>query len=434
MDLLVVGTNHQTAPVEVRERLAFTDDELPAALERLMAEGGLKEGMILSTCNRVEVWAAGEAPEAARETLAAYLAKARGVDLETLRPALYAYAGIEAVAHLFRVASSLDSMVVGEPQILAQVKAAYAQAHAAGATGPVLSRAVHAAFRTAKRIRTETGIARSAVSVSYAAVELARKIFGDLAGKVVLLLGAGEMGELAAQHFRDRGIARLLLANRTPGRAEELAQRFGGEAVPYAEVARCMAEADIVLCSTAAPDYVVTRAEVERLLANRRYRPVFFIDIAVPRNVEPSVNELDGAYLYDIDDLRAVVEANLRERAREAERAEALVTEELGKFARRLADRDAVPTIRSLRERLEEIRREEVARTLGRLRDASPETRAAVEALSASLVNKILHAPIQRLKLGDHHSEGRHFRELVRDLFGLPPEEGEDAEETPPDL
>ncbi|MBI1893624.1 MAG: glutamyl-tRNA reductase, partial [Candidatus Rokubacteria bacterium] len=252
-----------------------------------------------------------------------------------------------------------------------------------------------------------------------------------LAGKVVLLLGAGGMGELAAQHFRDRGIARLLVANRTPGRAEELVQRVGGEAVPHAEVAHCMAEADIVLCSTAAPDYVVTRAEVERLLAIRRYRPIFFIDIAVPRNVEPSVNELDGAYLYDIDDLQAVVEGNRKERESEAERAEVLVREELDKFARRLADRAAVPTIRSLRERLEEIRQEEVARTLGRLRDASPETRAAIEALSASLVNKILHTPIQRLKLGTDRGEGRRFRELVRDLFDLGPEEGEDPEDNP---
>jgi len=432
MDLLVVGVNHHTAPVEVRERLAFADEELPAALETLMAEDSLREAMILSTCNRVEVWAAAEAPAAVREVLANHLAKARGVDPETLRPLLYAREGLEAVAHLFRVAASLDSMVVGEPQILGQVKAAYAQAHAAGAAGPLLSRAVHAAFRAAKRIRTETAIARSAVSVSYAAVELARKIFGDLGGKAVLLLGAGEMSELAARHFRDRGIARLLVANRTPGRAEELARQIGGEALPSLEAALHNAEADIVLCSTAAPGYLVTRVDAQRLLAARRHRPVFFIDIAVPRNVEPSVNELDGAYLYDIDDLQAVVESNRKEREREAERAEALVLEELDRFAGRLADRAAVPTIRSLRERVEEIRQEELARTLGRLKEASPETRAAVEALSASLVNKILHTPIQRLKL--ERGEGRRFRELVRDLFDLGPEEGEEPEERPPDL
>ena len=432
MDILVVGINHHTAPVEVRERLAFADEELPAALETLMAEDSLREAMILSTCNRVEVWAAAEAPAAVREVLANHLAKARGVDPETLRPLLYAREGLEAVAHLFRVAASLDSMVVGEPQILGQVKAAYAQAHAAGAAGPLLSRAVHAAFRAAKRIRTETAIARSAVSVSYAAVELARKIFGDLGGKAVLLLGAGEMSELAARHFRDRGIARLLVANRTPGRAEELARQIGGEALPSLEAALHNAEADIVLCSTAAPGYLVTRVDAQRLLAARRHRPVFFIDIAVPRNVEPSVNELDGAYLYDIDDLQAVVESNRKEREREAERAEALVLEELDRFAGRLADRAAVPTIRSLRERVEEIRQEELARTLGRLKEASPETRAAVEALSASLVNKILHTPIQRLKL--ERGEGRRFRELVRDLFDLGPEEGEEPEERPPDL
>ncbi|MBI2461320.1 MAG: glutamyl-tRNA reductase [Candidatus Rokubacteria bacterium] len=432
MDLLVVGLNHHTAPVEIRERLAFADEELPAALETLMAEDGLREAMILSTCNRVEVWAAAETPADVREVLAAHLAKARGVDPEALRPLLYAREGLEAVAHLFRVAASLDSMVVGEPQILGQVKAAYARAHAAGAAGPVLSRAVHAAFRAAKRIRTETAIARSAVSVSYAAVELARKIFGDLGGKVVLLLGAGEMSELAARHFRDRGIARLLVANRTPGRAEELARQIGGEALPSREAALGNADADIVLCSTAAPGYLVTRADAQRLLAARRHRPVFFIDIAVPRNVEPSVNELDGAYLYDIDDLQAVVESNRKEREREAERAEALVLEELEKFAGRLADRAAVPTIRSLRERVEEIRQEEVTRTLVKLKDASPETRAAVEALSASLVNKILHTPIQRLKL--ERGEGGRFRELVRDLFDLGPEEGEEPEERPPDL
>lgn len=425
MEILVVGCNHTTAPVEVRERLDFPEGKLPPALEALMATGALQEGMILSTCNRVEVWGSADDPYAASAAAFDFLVKARGVDPEELRPCLYTHRGLEAVRHLFRVASSLDSMVVGEPQILGQLKAAYALAQSREAAGNLLSRAMHHAFRTAKRVRTETGIGRNAVSVSYAAVELARKIFDSLTGKVVLLLGAGEMAELAAKHLVVHGVAPILVANRTWERAQELARAFGGKAIRYDEFAAYLIEADIVLCSTGAPHFVVTRERVQQCFHARRHRPMFLIDIAVPRNIEPTVNELDDVYLYDIDDLQHVVEANAQERLREAERARELVEQEVVKFAQRLSGQDVVPTIKSLQEKLEEIRQGEVVKTLGRLKDAPPETRAAIEAMSSAIVSKILHGPIQQLKASHRSHDGPLFRKLVHDLFGLGPEEPE---------
>jgi glutamyl-tRNA reductase len=323
------------------------------------------------------------------------------------------------VLHAFRVAASLDSMVLGEPQILGQVKDAFALAQSCRVVGPTLHALMSQAFAVAKRVRTDTEIGRFAVSVSFAAVELARKIFGTLDGKAVLLIGAGEMGELAARHLQDQGTLPVYVANRTWGRAQELARDLAGTAVRYEDFPSVMAEVDIVITLTAAPEPIISAADVETVLRARHERPLFFIDIAVPRNVEPAVNDLDNAYCYDVDDLRSVVESNLRERQREAQRGEVLVEREVAKFVERLKDLEVVPTIVSLREKLEEIRRGEVARALGRLPGADEATKQTLEALSQAIVNKVLHGPTVKLRDSSRAGHGRRWVEVISEVFGL---------------
>jgi glutamyl-tRNA reductase len=379
----------------------------------------LSEAVVLSTCNRVEVYGVAEAPGEARARAFRQLCHHRGVDPATIESYLYAYVDDDAARHVFRVASSLDSMLVGEPQIGGQIKDAFALAQSAETVGPVLHRLFTQAFAVAKKVRTETGIARHAVSVSFAAVELAKKIFEALEGRAVLLVGAGKMGELAARHLVEQGAFPIYVANRTWSRAQEMARALSGTAVPFDEMATAIRVVDIVITSTGSPEPIVRAELVQRVMATRRTRPLFFVDIAVPRDVESDVNTLDDVFCYDIDDLRQVVDANLRERQREAHRAEALVEREVAKYALRSRDVDVVPTIVSLRERLETIRAEEVAKTLGRLGPASPETREAVQALSTAIVNKILHAPIAKLRESSRAGAGRSWSELVHELFGL---------------
>lgn len=425
--LFVAGMNHRSAAVEVREQLALEEDKLRGILADLNDRGLCAEVMILSTCNRVEVYGLAEAPGEARAAAFRALGAARGVSLAQVEPLLYHKTEGEAVLHAFRVAASLDSMILGEPQILGQVKDAFALAQSCRTVGPTLHALMTQAFSVAKRIRTETEVGRHAVSASYAAVELARKIFGSLEDKAVLLVGAGEMGELAARHLMEQGAMPVYVANRTWSRAQELAQTLAGTAVPYEQFPVTMAAVDVVITSTAAPEPIVRAPEVDRALHSRRHRPLFFIDLGVPRNVEPAVNDLEGAFCYDVDDLRLVVEANLRERHKEAQRAEALVEREVAKFAARLRDLEVVPTIVSLREKLETIRRGELDKALSRLPAASEETRQVMEALSQAIVNKVLHAPIVKLK--DSTRQGHHARlaELISELFGLrrPQEERE---------
>jgi glutamyl-tRNA reductase len=336
-----------------------------------------------------------------------------------LEPLLYTATGDEAALHAFRVAASLDSMVLGEPQILGQVKDAFALAQSAGTAGPVLHALMSQAFSAAKRVRSETLVGRLAVSISYAAVELARRIFEGLEGKSVLLVGAGEMSELAARHLVDHGALPVYVTNRTWSRAQELARGLGGTAVPFDQLAATLALVDIVVTSTAAPEPIVTVDQVRAALEKRRTRPLFFIDIAVPRNVEPAVNDLENAFCYDIDDLRAVVEANLKERQREALRAQTLLEGEVVKFATRLQQLEVVPTIVSLREKLEAIRRAELERALGRLPGAGEETRRVMEALSQAIVNKVLHAPLVKLKDSSRAGHARRWTEMISELFGL---------------
>jgi len=419
MPLFVAGLNHRNAPIALREQLAVEEDKLRELVRDIQADGVLPEVVVLSTCNRVEVYGVAEAPGEARALAFRHLCRQRGVDLASVEAFLYTHVDADAVRHAFRVAASLDSMMLGEPQILGQVKDAFALAQACESVGPRLHTLFSHAFNVAKRVRSETEIARHAVSVSFAAVELAKKIFAGLARRAVLLVGAGKMSELAAKHLVEHGAFPIYVANRTWSRAQDLARALAGTAVPWDELETALASVDIVVTSTGAPRPVITREAVTRVVHGRRGRPLFFIDIAVPRDVEPGVDALTDVYRYDIDDLKQVVDANLRERAREAQRAETLVEREVGKFLARQGDVEVIPTIVSLRARLEDIRRGEVARALARLPEATPETRAAIEALSTAMVNKILHAPITKLRESSRAGAGRSWLELVHELFAL---------------
>ena len=415
----VTGLNHTTAPVALREQLALEEAPLREVLAELSGSGIFSEVMILSTCNRVEVYGVAEAPWEARQLAFGRLGQPRQLAVRDIEPLLYTKTEAEAVQHVFRVAASLDSMMVGEPQILGQVKDAFALAQSSSTIGPLLHSLMSRAFGIAKRVRTETEIGRHAVSISVAAVELGRKIFGGLEGKAVLLVGAGEMAELAARHLVEQGARTVYVANRTFGRAEELARLLGGSAIAFDQRPAHMAAVDIVIASTASPAPIIRAADVQRALQARRARPLFLVDIAVPRNVEASVNDLDNAFCYDVDDLRSVVDSNLRERQRAAERAEAVVAREVERFAARLKDLEVVPTIVSLRDKLEAIRRSELDKALARLGGADEETRRVMEAFSQSIVNKILHMPMVKLRDSSRAGHGHSWTELISELFGL---------------
>ena len=417
MSILLVGLNHKTAPVEVRERLAFSDEACAAGLRALVDGEVIREGLIFSTCNRVEVLAATGAGDA-RARINGFLRETRQPMIEDYSSYLYTHADEAAVRHVFRVASSLDSMVVGEPQILGQVRRAYSVAVNAGTAGRVLHRLVHHAFHVAKRVRSETGIASSAVSISYTAVELGRKIFGSLKGQTVLLVGAGEMAELAARHLTNAGAARILVANRTYATARELAEKFGGDALEYERLAAQLPEADIVICSTGAGEYVVTPEMARAALEARRNRPAFFIDISVPRAVDPAIGQFDNLFVFDIDDLEAVIASNIREREREAERAELIVESELMQFQQALRQLDLGPTVGALRARLQQIARAEMQRQRPRLGELTPEQERAIEALLLSTVNKISHPLIDRLRRSYGTGEAENLK-VWRDIFGL---------------
>jgi glutamyl-tRNA reductase len=427
--IFVAGMNHRSAPVEVRELLALDAEALRDVLGDLLVRGVCREALVLATCNRVEVYGVSAVPGEARDVALRLLGRPRGLDLADVQPHIYTWTDLEAVRHAFRVASSLDSLVVGEPQILGQVKDAFALAQSAEAVGPVLHALMSQAFAVAKRVRTETEIGRHAVSISFAGVELARKIFGTLEGRSVLLLGAGEMGELAAKHLMEHGTLPVYVANRTQERGVELARALAGVAVPFSSVPRTLETVDIVIACTAAPEPVLRASDVA-LALGARSRPLFFIDLGVPRNVEAAVNDLDNAFCYDIDDLRAVVDANVRERQYHAHRAEALVDREVGRFLTRLRDVEVVPTIVSLRDKLEAIRQGEVEKALARLPGASDDTRRVIEALSQAIVSKVLHAPIVKLRDSSREGRGRRWRTLIAEVFGLREGEGSGRADT----
>ncbi len=419
MKLLITGVSHKTAPVEVRERLAFREESLPAALADLRGREGVNEAVILSTCNRVEITVTTDDGADPQAIVDSFLADQKAIERETVGPCLYRYEGSDAIHHLFRVASSLDSMVIGEPQILGQLKAAYTSAKTCGALCGWLEGLMTRAFGVAKRVRSETGIGQMAVSVSYAAVELARKIFGSLDNRTIMIVGAGKMSELAARHLRGSGASHVFVTNRTHERAVEMAQLFQGTPVEYTRFVAMLPEVDIVITSSGAPHYILHKDEMQRVIAARRNKPMFLIDIAVPRNIEPAVNDVDNVYLYDIDDLQEVVNSNLRERMKEAEHAEALVKEEVDRMLARLKVAEVTPTIVGLQEQLEQIRAVELDK-LRRRHALTPELEQAIDAMTRGMMNKVAHGPISELRNHAGHPEGAHVVAAIRKAFHIP--------------
>ncbi len=419
MNLSLVGINHRTAPIEVRERINIQESRLAEALADLARRDGILEGLILSTCNRVEVVTNSPDNVQAEPIIRQFLAECHHCDLTPYERYFYTYRQQDVVRHLFRVASSLDSMILGEPQILGQMKQAYAVARQIGALNGTLNAVVTQALAVARKVRRETAIGASAISISYAAVELAKKIFGSLEGKNVFLIGAGKMSELAANHLLRSGASSILVSNRTYERAVELAQAFHGTAIRFEELLDFVDKADIVISSTGAPHFVVRKEQAEKLLAARKNRPIFFIDIAVPRDIDPAVNELENAFVYDIDDLEQVVEANRKQREREAVWAEEIVRREVQKMMRRLASNDVVPTIKALERRLEQIQQSEMERFGSRLGAMTPDQREAVDALVRGIINKILHGPITELKSRAGGPEQGTLVQLIRKIFGV---------------
>ncbi len=412
--------NHKTAPLEIREKLSLSCWSDLNPLTELMKVPHVKEAMYLSTCNRVEVLAETTEAAAAAVGLRSFIFNHGNLTPEEMGRCLYVHTDIEAIRHLFRVSSSLDSLVMGEPQILGQVKDAYHLAMENKTTGMVLNKLVHHAFRAAKRVRTETAIASNAVSISYAAVELAKKIFGNLQGKAVLLVGAGEMAELAARHLLNQGVGKVLIANRTYTRALEIAAAVQGTAIEFNDLAARLEDADIVISSTGAPGYVVTRDMVAEALRGRKNRLLFLIDIAVPRDIEPEAGELDNAFLYNVDDLQEVVDDNLQNRRQEAEKAEAIIEEEVKKCQAWVNSLLVVPTIVSLRQKVEEIVKSELDKSSSWLGNLDEQTRKNVEIMTAAIVNKIIHSPIASLKEESQDDNGlTSSLVLVRRLFKL---------------
>jgi glutamyl-tRNA reductase len=417
--LIAIGLNHRTAPVHVRERLSVADSKLPELIASLTAMNGVDGGAIVSTCNRVETYVSASSEDII-EAVVNWLAERAGADRAEIEKHLYILRHGDVVKHLFRVAAGLDSMIVGEPQIAGQVRSAFTASESLATLDPLLHQLFEQTMRVAKRVRTETGIGEHAVSVPYAAVELAKKIFGDLSGLRVLLLGAGEMGELTAEHLASQNVRQIFVANKTFERAVDLAQRFNGVAIKFEGFEEQLATCDIVLASTGAPHHLITAAQVDRVLSARKTRSLFLIDLSVPRNIDPNVANVDGAYLYNIDDLQHVADANRELRHKKAVEAEEIVAREVDTFRKRLVAQDAVPTILELQQRLEDIRASELEKCLRRLGPVTAEQRAIIEQLTTQMVNKILHYPILQLKdSSDEPHERESLRRTIRKIFGL---------------
>ena len=418
-DIVLLGLNHKTASVDVRECIAFTAEETDRALEMLRANPVIAESVLLSTCNRIELLMAVDDVEAAVAVAKRFISEFKKVPLAQFETALYQYRGDEAVRHTFQVAASLDSMVVGEPQILGQMKAAYHQATLERTSGVILNKLFHRTFFVAKKVRSETGIGDHAVSISYAAIELGKKIFGELAGKRVMLIGAGEMAELAVEHLIRNRAGTITVANRTFERGVELARRFSGNAIKFEEIADTIADVDIVISSTGASGYVLTKEQVKRAMKSRRNRRLFFIDIAVPRDIDPEINRIGNAYVYDIDDLKGVVDDNVEDRQREAVKAQRIIDETVIAFRKWYDTLDVVPTIVSLRSKVTAMAQQELQKTLGTLGHLSETDKQAIERMTGALVNKILHEPTHFLKKNGCRGDKTVSLDLTRKLFNL---------------
>ena len=424
MKVFVVGLNYKIADVDVREKLAFNGPKLEEGLTKFKELPEVQEAIILSTCNRVELYANVRDAVKASESIKTFLSEFHNINRESLNDALYIYDDIKAVGHIFRVASSLDSMVIGEPQILGQLKNAFELAHKKKTTGILLNRLMKKAISVAKRVRTETRIAENAVSISFAAVELAKKIFTDLSKKVFMLLGAGEMAELAAKYLISNGVKEVIVSNRTYERACELAKEFNGRPVKFDEFIQEMIRADIVICSTGASDYVLKKSQMQKVMKERKQRPVFIIDISVPRNIDPETNDLDNVYLYNIDDLQGVVDVNRFERQKEAEKAERIVEEEIETFLKWQSSLDSVPTIIALREKAEEIKKEELDKLLSKFPGIGEKEKKAIEYMAAAITNKLIHPPTAALK--EDFEDKDIMVATIKRLYGIDGEKHED--------
>ena len=419
MNILLIGMNHKTAPLEIRERLSLACGDDITQLQDIMKIPRIQEVMYLATCNRVEVFANTLDIDDTVEKLKAFIFHHGNLSAEDMEKCLYIHYDQDAVRHLFRVASSIDSQIMGEPQILGQVKEAYRFSVENNATGIILNKIIHHAFRVAKRVRTETGIASNAVSVSYAAVELAKKIFGSLKGKTILLVGAGEMSELAARHLINNGVERIIIANRTYARAVQMAESFHGVAVEFDALPEHIGAVDIVISSTGAPGYVITAPIIEAALRRRKNRLLFLIDIAVPRDIDPAVDDIDNVYLYNIDNLQDIVDSNVKSRKKEAQRAQAIIDEEVIKYQDWRNSLAVVPTIISLREKMDAIVKGELARSGAWMRNMTEEEQQNIEMMARSIINKILHDPITGMKEESRDQSARPYIAAVRRLFGL---------------
>lgn len=416
-DITLIGINHKTAAVELREALAFTAEETNNALRSLIDSEDIREAMIFSTCNRMEILFI-PAHENGVQSMISFLSGYKNIPVSRFQDALYIYRGGDAIKHLFRVASSLDSMILGEPQILGQVKAAYRSTITTKSSGVIINRLMHKAFSIAKKVRRETGIGDNAVSISYAAIELANKIFSDLSERSVMLLGAGEMAELAVEHLISHGVKKIVVANRTFENAVVLAEKFNGKAVKFEEREQQLQDVDIIVSSTGATEYVLTASHVKSIMSLRKNRPLFFIDIAVPRDIDPAINKIDNAYLYDIDDLQNIVDDNMDERKKEAIKGERLVEEAVIKFQRWLASLDVVPTIVAIREKIENITESETEKTLSGLNLGQHEEEA-IKRMIKAITSKIMHDPIRFLKNTGDHRDDAFYLNAAREIFNI---------------
>jgi len=425
-DIILIGLNHKTAPIELREKLSFTSEETLLALERLKKDPDIKEVLVFSTCNRTEILFIPETPEIVDQTpkdhterTIEFIARHKSINSSEFKSALYIYKGEDAIRHLFRVASSLDSMMIGEPQILGQIKQAYRLAVEKGCSGVLLNRLMHKSFSIAKKIRRETGIGDNAVSISYAAIELANKIFSDLSEKTVLLLGAGEMAELAVEHLLSNNVKDIVVANRTFKNAVALAEKFNGQAVKFEEREDALVHVDIIISSTGAAEYVLTHDQVRRVMKRRHHQTLFFIDIAVPRDIDPKINSISNAYVYDIDDLKNIVESNIEQREKETVKAERMIDEAVLKFQKWLESLAIVPTIKALNDKMTTIVEMECKKTLSSLKHLTKEDMEAIQRMTQAIASRTIHDPIRFLRnTGDHRDDSLYLN-VTRQLFNL---------------
>ena len=419
MHLLLVGASHRTAPVELREQLDFSSRGLDTAVRGLAERPTMREAVVISTCNRAELYVACDDPSAAVDDVLRFISEFHQLPSEQVRPHLYSHVDHDAARHLFRVSSGLDSMIVGEPQILGQIKEAYGVATTVQTAGPILNKLFHWAFGVGKRVRSETALAEGAVSVSFAAVSLAKKIFGNLSGRRVLVIGAGEMGKLTAMHLKAQGVASVVITSRTLAHAQQLAEEVGGTVVVWESMPQALLESDIVITSTGAPTAILSKAQLKAAAPASRTRPLFIIDIAVPRDVDPRAAEIEQVFLYNIDDLQAIVRENIQKRGAEVNRAEQIVEEEVRKFATWHRSREAVPTIVALRQRFETIRKSELERLEPKLATLPPDARQRVDEITHLLIEKLLHHPTEQLKTADDAQLMMQYAEMLTRLFGL---------------